>query len=177
MRSIPSHPGNVERSMWSYTESNSQVPTIYSLIVFCWLIALLAGRTIPRQRNAKVVIPRVLLRFIVFIVLWSILENFVKPTNHLLRGFLVSLGGRGNVFGQRSLYCSPIWCPRDLPLAPHFFRPVPVSGESLRDQNRSRNSATAERSFIVSSGGYDDFSFNDPLRDLLRRCRLHRPSV
>jgi hypothetical protein len=50
--------------VWSYTESNNQVPTMSSLSVFCWPTASLAGRTIPRHRTAKVVIVSVVNGFI-----------------------------------------------------------------------------------------------------------------
>jgi hypothetical protein len=60
-------------SVWSYTDSNIQVPTISSLRVFCWPSASLGRRAIPRQRTAIVVIASVVCRFIVFIVLWFVL--------------------------------------------------------------------------------------------------------
>ena len=49
---------------WSYTESNSQVPTMSSLSVFCCATALLASKAIPTHRKASVFPMRVVNNFI-----------------------------------------------------------------------------------------------------------------
>jgi hypothetical protein len=98
-------------SVWSYTDSDIQVPTISFLRVFCWPSASLGRKAIPRQRNVIVVIVSVLCRFIVFIVLSSVLPHYSARFLHTQVGNVCRVRDDNRVGRTPTRFAKPLALP------------------------------------------------------------------